>query len=200
MLNVGEDRKRRCVEELGVQALVDDRHDGAHGVVAARGCIRGSPARACAGAADRPSPVAAAPRPGRRDRGNTRSSPRSVSFCSERMKSPMLPSGGADHAGAPAHHVIAREQDLGALQREAQVIGRVPRRVQRRDRPAVPLQPLRRRQAARRGRNPAPRTRRPTGWCAWCRAWRRGGRSPRSWRRWPRAAPACRRCGRGGCG
>jgi len=32
---VGEDRKRRCVEKLGVEALVDDRHDRAHGVAAA---------------------------------------------------------------------------------------------------------------------------------------------------------------------
>ena len=32
MLNVSEHRKRRRVEELGVEALVDDGHDGAHGV------------------------------------------------------------------------------------------------------------------------------------------------------------------------
>ena len=54
VLNVREHRKRRSVEELGVEALVDHRHDGARPYWCRCGCIRGSTARACAGAAGRP--------------------------------------------------------------------------------------------------------------------------------------------------
>ena len=54
VLNVREHRKRRRVEELGVEAAVDHRHDGRAPCRCRRGCTRGSPARACAGAAGRP--------------------------------------------------------------------------------------------------------------------------------------------------
>ena len=53
------------------------------------------------------------------------------------------------HAGVPAHHVVAGEQDFRALERKAQMIGGVPRRVQR------PSSPSRR----------PPGARRPSGEC-----------------------------------
>ena len=46
--------RRRRVYELGVQVAVDRRHDRLARCWCRRGCSRGSPARACAGAAGRP--------------------------------------------------------------------------------------------------------------------------------------------------
>ena len=85
MLNVRQHRKRRCVEEPGVRVAVDDGHDGRASCCCRRGCNRGSPVRACAGAAGRPSPGAAVPRPGRRDRGSRPRRSRAFSRSSERM-------------------------------------------------------------------------------------------------------------------
>ena len=51
----------------------------------------------------------------------------------------MRPSGGADHRCVPRHHVIAGEDEPAAFQHEAQMIGRVPRRVQRRELPILAL-------------------------------------------------------------
>jgi len=45
-------------------------------------------------------------------------------------------------ARVPAHHVVAGEEDFRALEGEAQMIRSVPWRVQGRERPSVPLQPL----------------------------------------------------------
>ena len=52
----------------------------------------------------------------------------------------MSPSGGRDHAGRPAHHVIAGEQRAAFLQRIAQVVGGVARCGHRSQRPVRPAQ------------------------------------------------------------
>ena len=130
VLNVGEDRKRRCVEELGVQALVDDRHDGAHGVVAPADAIE-----------DRLLAHAPVQQVGLHQALRLPDLPavaREIHLVAA-LGQPLqradvvahVAFGRRDHAGVPAHHVIAGEQDLGALQREAQMIRSVPRRVQR---------------------------------------------------------------------
>ena len=55
------------------------------------------------------------------------------------MKSLIAPSGGRDDRGRPGHDVVGREQRALLRQREAEVVRHVPRRLDRLEPPARPL-------------------------------------------------------------
>jgi len=141
VLNVSEHRKRRSVEELGVEAPVDDRHDGAHRVGAVADAVE-----------DRLLAHAPVQQIGL-DQALRVLDLAAVARVVHRIAALGQPLQRADvgghvalgrrhHAGVPAHDMVAGEQDPRALERKAQVIGSMPRRVQGRHRPAVALESL----------------------------------------------------------
>jgi len=141
VLNVSEDRKSSSVEELGVEAAVDDRYDRLCRVVALTNAVENG---VLAHAAMQEVGLDQALR-----LLDLATVARKVGALGARRQQPEGTDVGPHiafwrrhHGCVPSHHVVAGKQDVGSHQRKAQMVRCMPGRKDGLKRPTLSCQPI----------------------------------------------------------
>jgi len=141
VLNVSEDRQGRSVEELGVEAAVDDRHDRLRRVVALTNAVANG---VLTHAAMQEVGLDQALR--LLDLAAVAGKVGAIGALRQQLEranvGPHIAFRRCHHGRVPSHHVVAGKQDLGSHQRKAQMIRRMPGRKEGLERPTLAIQPI----------------------------------------------------------